>query len=79
PTIELHWAERCFSHAEAHFRLLCSISDPSQLRLTAIDDTIFHKYMEEFSDVQLNVIFEDSLKSAQSKIVSLLSVNINYA
>ncbi|CAH8536036.1 unnamed protein product [Schistosoma margrebowiei] len=67
PNIEIQWAEHCFRDAEAYFRLLCSVSDPSQLRLTAIDDFIFDKFMGEFSDIQLDVISEDSLKSEQSK------------
>uniref|UniRef100_A0A5K4FE28 Polysacc_synt_4 domain-containing protein n=1 Tax=Schistosoma mansoni TaxID=6183 RepID=A0A5K4FE28_SCHMA len=67
PNIEIQWAEHCFRHAEAYFRLLCSVSDPSKLKLTALDDVIFDKFMGEFSDVQLDVISEDSLKSEQSK------------
>ncbi|VDO93061.1 unnamed protein product [Schistosoma margrebowiei] len=46
--------------------------------MTAIDDFIFDKFMGEFSDIQLDVISEDSLKSEQSKAVSLLSLYISY-
>ncbi|CAH8527899.1 unnamed protein product [Heterobilharzia americana] len=67
PNIEIQWAERCFHHAEAYFRLLCSAPDLSQLRLTAVDDIIFEEFMKEFSDLHLGVISEDSLKSVESK------------
>ncbi|KAH8875539.1 Protein PBDC1 [Schistosoma japonicum] len=71
PDIEMQWAEHCVRHAEAYFRLLCSVSDPSELRLTAVDEVIFDKFLEMFGDIPLDVISEDSLKSEQSKAVSL--------
>ncbi|KAH8875537.1 Protein PBDC1 [Schistosoma japonicum] len=67
PDIEMQWAEHCVRHAEAYFRLLCSVSDPSELRLTAVDEVIFDKFLEMFGDIPLDVISEDSLKSEQSK------------
>ncbi|TNN17158.1 Protein PBDC1 [Schistosoma japonicum] len=74
----MQWAEHCVRHAEAYFRLLCSVSDPSELRLTAVDEVIFDKFLEMFGDIPLDVISEDSLKSGAIKSTSLPKYYVPY-
>ncbi|THD27933.1 DUF757 domain-containing protein [Fasciola hepatica] len=67
PNIEIGWAIKSFEHAEAHFRLLCSVDDAKNLRLTGLDDEIYEEFTNLFPDLKVDVISEDELKSAESK------------
>uniref|UniRef100_A0A183ASV2 Polysacc_synt_4 domain-containing protein n=1 Tax=Echinostoma caproni TaxID=27848 RepID=A0A183ASV2_9TREM len=69
-SIEIQWAIKSFEHANAHFRLLCSIDDPKSLRLTGVDNEIYEEFKTQFPDLQIDVISEDDLKSPESKAVS---------
>lgn len=48
------------------FQILCSV-DPKHLKLTAIDDTIYKIFREEFPSLDVSHIKEDELKSTKEK------------
>lgn len=48
------------------FQLLCSV-DAKLLQLTRLDDTIYKIFREEFPKLDVHVINEDQLKSAEGK------------
>ncbi|KAF8566022.1 hypothetical protein P879_08450 [Paragonimus westermani] len=69
PNIELQWAIKSYEHAETHFRLLCSVSDLTGLRLTRMDDVIYEEFNNTFPDLDVSVISEERLKSPESKVI----------
>ncbi|KAA3676881.1 uncharacterized protein DEA37_0008322 [Paragonimus westermani] len=69
PNIELQWAIKSYEHAETHFRLLCSVTDLTGLRLTRMDDVIYEEFNNTFPDLDVSVISEEKLKSPESKVI----------
>ncbi|XP_033215113.1 protein PBDC1 [Belonocnema kinseyi] len=65
-SVEFMWATKAFEHAEIYFNILCSV-DPKLLRLTPHDDLIYKTFRETFSDLKVDVINEDELKSEEQK------------
>ncbi|CAH1784370.1 unnamed protein product [Owenia fusiformis] len=66
PMMEVQWALKSYSHAETYFNLITSV-DPKLLKLTKKDNEIYAHFREDFKDVVINKIDEDSLKSPDSK------------
>ncbi|XP_031434209.1 protein PBDC1 [Clupea harengus] len=66
PQLEVMWAMKAYNHAEIYFNLISSV-DPKLLKLTKSDDQIHSAYMESFSDLNLELLDPDNLKSAESK------------
>lgn len=66
PQVELMWAMKAYNHAEVYFNLISSV-DPKFLKLTKSDDKIHSAFMESFSDLNLEVLDPDLLKSPEAK------------
>ena len=66
-SLEQSWAIMTMKYAETHFKLLQSY-DASTLRLTAYDDEIYTKFMEKFSNLRLDILTPDDLKSKSAKV-----------
>uniref|UniRef100_A0A2C9JV50 Polysaccharide biosynthesis domain-containing protein n=1 Tax=Biomphalaria glabrata TaxID=6526 RepID=A0A2C9JV50_BIOGL len=64
--IEMQWALKAMDHATIHYNLISSV-DPTCLRLTRIDDKLYHQFREEFPDLDVAKLNEDQLKSADAK------------
>ncbi|CAI2736970.1 unnamed protein product [Dicrocoelium dendriticum] len=69
PNIESQWAIRSIEHAKAHLNLVCSVRDPSTLRLTKMDDAIYDEFCSHFPELDVDLICEAKLKSEESKKV----------
>lgn len=65
--LEELWAKKAFDHAETHFNLLISLN-PKYLKLTPYDDQIYKIFREDFPNLKVDVLDENDLKSAASKI-----------
>ncbi|KAH8322197.1 hypothetical protein KR059_007237, partial [Drosophila kikkawai] len=65
--VEEMWAAKALEHAEVHFNLLTSIH-PSQLRLTPYDDQIYATFRQDFPDLKVGQLTDESLKSAAEKL-----------
>uniref|UniRef100_R4G8C4 Polysaccharide biosynthesis domain-containing protein n=1 Tax=Rhodnius prolixus TaxID=13249 RepID=R4G8C4_RHOPR len=66
PQLEVMWAMKAYEHAEIYFNILCSV-DPRSLRLTPRDDKIYSTFRQEFPNLDVRVLIEDELKSADGK------------
>ncbi|XP_046663340.1 protein PBDC1 isoform X1 [Homalodisca vitripennis] len=66
PTVEAMWAIKAYEHAEIYFNILCSV-DPRLLRLTPNDDAIYKAFRDEFPNMDVKVLNEDEMKSAEGK------------
>uniref|UniRef100_A0A0A9YVK1 UPF0368 protein Cxorf26 n=1 Tax=Lygus hesperus TaxID=30085 RepID=A0A0A9YVK1_LYGHE len=66
PSVEAVWAMKAFEHSEVYFNILCSV-DPKVLRLTKHDDSIYTTFREDFPDLDVKLIDEDSMKSVEGK------------
>ncbi|KAM9820971.1 protein PBDC1 [Neosynchiropus ocellatus] len=64
--VEALWAMKAFNHAEVYFNLISSV-EPKFLKLTKMDDHIYDRFREEFRDLDVKVLKEDDLKSADAK------------
>ncbi|KXJ71560.1 hypothetical protein RP20_CCG020282 [Aedes albopictus] len=64
--VEELWAMKAVEHAEVHFNLLCSV-DPRQLHLTPYDNEIYEEFRKQFPDMNVAVVDENELKSADGK------------
>lgn len=53
------------------FPQLISSVDPVFLKLTPVDNEIYKKYKEKFSNLKLDLLNEDEIKSESSKFVSI--------
>ncbi|ALC45099.1 CG7519 [Drosophila busckii] len=65
--VEEMWAAKALEHAEVYFNLLTSVP-PSQLRLTPYDDQIYDTFRQDFPDLQVAKLSDDTLKSATEKL-----------
>ena len=65
-SLEQSWAIMTMKYAETHFKLLQSY-DASNLRLTPHDDEIYAKFMGKFSNLRIDVLTPDDLKSEAAK------------
>ncbi|XP_066570587.1 protein PBDC1 isoform X2 [Amia ocellicauda] len=66
PQLEMMWAMKAYQHAEIYFNLISSV-DPKFLKLTKVDDMIFTEFRKTFSDLNIQVLNPDDLKSEESK------------
>ncbi|XP_062410299.1 protein PBDC1 [Sardina pilchardus] len=66
PQLEVMWAMKAYNHAEVYFNLISSV-DPKFLKLTKSDDNIYSAFTESFSDLNLELLDPDNLKSPESK------------
>nr|ACO11154.1 UPF0368 protein Cxorf26 homolog [Caligus rogercresseyi] len=65
--VEAIWVMKAIEHADVYFNILCSIT-PSQLtRLSPDDEAIHSKFKSTFPDLEVKVIKESDLKSAENK------------
>ena len=64
--LEQGWAIMTMKYAETHFKLLQSY-DASSLKLTAHDDEIYAKFMGKFSNLRIDILTPDDLKSDAAK------------
>lgn len=69
PNIEYQWALQSIKHAEDHLSLLCSVSDLAALCLTEKDDAIYHEFCSHFPNLDVDIVYEEQLKSDESKKV----------
>lgn len=65
--VEEMWALKAMDHAEVYFNLLTSVH-PSCLHLTPYDDQIYQAFREDFPDLKVDVIADDTLKTEDAKI-----------
>uniref|UniRef100_A0A1A9WFH0 Polysacc_synt_4 domain-containing protein n=1 Tax=Glossina brevipalpis TaxID=37001 RepID=A0A1A9WFH0_9MUSC len=65
--VEEMWAVKAMDHAEIYFNLLTSVH-PSLLRLTPYDDQIYQTFRQDFPDLEVDVLTDDILKSAEAKL-----------
>uniref|UniRef100_A0AAY4EDM4 Polysaccharide biosynthesis domain-containing protein n=1 Tax=Denticeps clupeoides TaxID=299321 RepID=A0AAY4EDM4_9TELE len=66
PQLEVMWAMKAYNHAEVYFNLISSV-DPKFLKLTKSDDNIYSAFIETFSDLDLQMLDPDKLKSSDAK------------
>ncbi|CAJ0651722.1 7447_t:CDS:2 [Entrophospora sp. SA101] len=66
PEIEKQWAVKAMEHAETYFKLVSSV-DGKTLRLTRLDDEIYEDFMNSFTDIDIETIDEDLMKSDEGK------------
>ncbi|XP_063066783.1 protein PBDC1 [Engraulis encrasicolus] len=66
PQLEMMWAMKAYNHAEVYFNLISSV-DPKFLKLTKQDDNIHSAFTESFSDLNLDVLDPDHLKTPEAK------------
>uniref|UniRef100_A0A4W5ML21 Polysaccharide biosynthesis domain containing 1 n=1 Tax=Hucho hucho TaxID=62062 RepID=A0A4W5ML21_9TELE len=66
PQLEVMWAMKAYNHAEIYFNLISSV-DPSNLKLTKVDDRIYTSFRESFSDLNIKNLDPDMLKTADAK------------
>ncbi|XP_029514942.1 protein PBDC1-like [Oncorhynchus nerka] len=66
PQLEVMWAMKAYNHAEIYFNLISSV-DPSNLKLTKVDDQIYTSFRESFSDLNIKNLDPDMLKTADAK------------
>ncbi|KAG5272766.1 hypothetical protein AALO_G00169060 [Alosa alosa] len=66
PQLEVMWAMKAYNHAEVYFNLISSV-DPKFLKLTKSDDKIYSAFTESFSDLNLELLDPDHLKSPEAK------------
>jgi len=64
--LEQSWAIMTMKYAETHFKLLQSY-DATTLKLTASDDEIYSVFMAKFSNLRLELLTPDDLKSEAAK------------
>ncbi|XP_062339930.1 protein PBDC1 [Osmerus eperlanus] len=64
--LEVMWAMKAYNHAEVYFNLISSV-DPKFLKLTKVDDMIYTSFKESFSDLNIQLLNPDDLKSAEAK------------
>ena len=64
--LEQSWAIMAMKYAETHFKLLQSY-DATTLKLTASDDEIYSMFMAKFSNLRLELLTPDDLKSEAAK------------
>ncbi|XP_003487356.1 protein PBDC1 [Bombus vosnesenskii] len=67
PSVEAMWAMKAMEHAEVYFNILCSV-DPKFLKLTPHDEQIYKTFRDAFSDLKVDKINEDELKSPEGKM-----------
>uniref|UniRef100_A0A4W5QN59 Polysaccharide biosynthesis domain containing 1 n=1 Tax=Hucho hucho TaxID=62062 RepID=A0A4W5QN59_9TELE len=60
------WAMKAYNHADIYFNLISSV-DPSNLKLTKVDDRIYTSFKESFSDLNIKNLDPDMLKTAEAK------------
>jgi len=65
--LEQSWAIMAMKYAETHFKLLQSYN-ATTLKLTASDDEIYSMFMAKFSNLRLELLTPDDLKSEAAKI-----------
>ncbi|XP_005992661.1 protein PBDC1 [Latimeria chalumnae] len=64
--VEMMWAMKAYQHAEIYFNLISSV-DPQYLKLTKADDQIYARFREAFSDMKIDILDPEELKSEQAK------------
>lgn len=64
--VELMWAVKAHRHAETYQRLLSSVQ-ASSLRLTKIDDQLYSSFRSHFTQLDINRLDVDLIKSAEGK------------
>ncbi|XP_072341673.1 protein PBDC1 isoform X1 [Scyliorhinus torazame] len=67
PNLEMMWAMKAYQHAEIYFNLICSV-DPRFLKLTKEDDQIYAEFREQFSDMKVDIVDQEELKSDAAKL-----------
>uniref|UniRef100_UPI00398ED262 protein PBDC1 n=1 Tax=Pristiophorus japonicus TaxID=55135 RepID=UPI00398ED262 len=67
PNLEMMWAMKAYQHAEIYFNLISSV-DPRFLKLTKEDDQIYAEFRNQFSDMRVDVLDPEQLKSASAKL-----------
>ncbi|XP_062453052.1 protein PBDC1 [Rhea pennata] len=66
PSVEMMWAMKAYQHAEVYFNLISSV-DPKFLNLTKVDDQIYGEFRKAFSDLKIDVLDPEELKSEPAK------------
>ncbi|XP_010134792.1 PREDICTED: protein PBDC1 [Buceros rhinoceros silvestris] len=66
PRVELAWAMKAHQHAEVYFNLISSV-DPKFLNLTKVDDQIYSEFRKTFTDLKIDVLDPEELKSEPAK------------
>ena len=66
-SIERDWVVKACQHADVYFNLLCTVGDCTKLRLTPHDDVVYEAFQEQFTDLTVEVVSDDLLKSADAK------------
>ena len=65
PLVESLWLSKAVTHMEVYFNLITSLPSLNTLKLTKNDDIIYKKFREEFKDLDIASLNEDSIKSEQ--------------
>ncbi|XP_078284921.1 protein PBDC1 [Rhinoraja longicauda] len=65
--LEMMWAMKAYQHAEIYFNLISSV-DARYLRLTKEDDLIYTEFKRQFSEMRVDVLDPEELKSESAKL-----------
>lgn len=65
--VETAWLSTAVRHMETYYKLISSIKEPSSLRLTPNDDFIFATFKENFPELNVELLTEEAIKSAEGK------------
>ena len=68
PQIEVAWLSTAVRHMETYYKLITSVSDVKDIKLTSNDDLIYDTFNERFSDLNIECLTEDSIKSTEGMI-----------
>ncbi|XP_062995338.1 protein PBDC1 [Elgaria multicarinata webbii] len=66
PNVEMVWAVKAYQHAQVYFNLISSV-DPKFLKLTKADDQIYSDFRKRFSDLKIDVLDSEDMKSGPAK------------
>ena len=65
PQVEMAWLSTAVRHMETYYKLITSVSLPRDIKLTANDDLIYETFKQQFPDLNVEFLTEESIKSAE--------------
>ena len=65
PLVESLWLQKAVSHMEVYFNLITSLPSLKTLKLTKNDDILYKAFREQFKDLDIKSLTEDSIKSEE--------------
>lgn len=74
PDIEIAWMSSAVRQMEAYYKLITSVKSLDEIKLTPNDDLLYETFQARFSDLNIESLTEESIKSSEGKCLCFWTV-----